>query len=306
MGHHSTMLTRREFLAAGAGCALFPTDLLHRDARLSYELESLRRLGVLDSMTWAADFCRRHPPSCGVGAVAGSLVAYRLGLTRIDPVKLGLYFERFANPERIDPPTIILAADFRDVGRLADTSVDAPVALSRNVEAWGLDLNSFLWLDSDAEWGESLVRDLRPRTLEDLAAILAITRRAPLTQGMTHEYLRRRLEDDPCRGVHPALRPVLQETFGVWVYQEQVMRAVERIAGFTAGQADHCRKALGKKIAQELRHWQSLFCEGARRRGINGAGDIFEEIAYNSGFTALQAHCLAWADLAMRAPAWKT
>ncbi len=254
------MLTRREFLCSGAGAVVF----LRGDARYEYEIRELKRVGALQRMRDAA----ANSPGSGIGAVAGSVVAYRLGLTRIDPEKHGLYFERFLNPDQTDPPEIRVAQQ-------AD-----------------------LWVDSDPEWGRALVRDLRPRTVEDLATILAITRRPPLSMGLTHEYLRRRVY--PVR-IH---LPMLRETHGVWVWQEQVMRAGIELAGFTAGEADVFRRVVGMKLARPPKCGRDAFVGGAERRGVAEAEEIYDEILYHGALTASKAHCLAWAELATRSDRW--
>ncbi len=294
------MITRRGFLAGGAGCALFPREVLERDERLAYELKLLRERGVLGSMVWAAEFCKRHPPATGVGAVPGSLVAYTLGLTRIDPIEHGLYFERFANPASKSPPWLTIAASARAVGRATDPMKESVVELRPGIDAWGL---AALDQEEPDPWDVLMVQSgelagrLRPRSVEGFALLMALDRPGAGVVKVSESFVRRRDGTERIGVDHPAFAPILRETLGLWVYQEQVMLAAERIAGFTASEADWLRKVLGRRRPDELRCWRRQFVEGAATRGHGDGDAIFEEIARHAGYTFCKAHALAWAEM---------
>jgi error-prone DNA polymerase len=116
---------------------------------------------------------------------------------------------------------------------------------------------------------QSLPR-VKPRTLEDLGVEVAIIRPGPLQGNMVHPYMRRRQGAEPVQYLHPLLEPVLNETLGVILFQEQILQVAIVIAGFTAGEANKLRKAMGRKNAfAELQKWRGRFVAGAGTGGID-------------------------------------
>jgi DNA polymerase III subunit alpha len=113
----------------------------------------------------------------------------------------------------------------------------------------------------------TLIRDLAPDRFEDLMALVALFRPGPLGQGMHVEYAERKHGRRPVAYPHPDLEPVLRDTYGVIVYQEQVMEIAVRMAGYSMGEADLLRKAMGKKIREELIPHREKFVAGAVARG---------------------------------------
>lgn len=295
------MISRRTFLLSGVGTLLLSGDTLAHETRLEYELELLEKHRLLRPMKWAAELCRRHPPAPGVGAVAGSLVAYRLGLTRIDPILHGLYFERFLNSRLSRRPTIFLAAGARTVGQVSEPWSDSdPVLLAPDVEAWGLgvldrpgrEIVDYLDIFDSKKIGcREFLRHLRPRSLEDYAVAIALYRPGALEIGTVDAYLDRKAGREEWRAEEPLLGPILDETYGLWIYQEQVMRAALEIAGFSVADADILRRAACRKQPDEMARWRKRFANDR----------LFDEIEFSGPQTFLKAHAIAWADMAMRA-----
>lgn len=445
----------------------------HRYGNMTPELSERMgfELSIINKMNYAPyfliiydflDFCRQNliPVGPGRGSAAGSLVAYALGITNIDPIRYSLLFERFLNPERVSMPDIDL--DFcirrrneviqyivdrygsdrvsqivtfgtmasrgviRDVGRvlnvplpivdrLAKLIPSAPgqsmtipdaieaipelkkasqdseeiqqlltiaaqleglsrhtsthaagVVISRDplstvvplvknedqvmtqfqmtdLEKVGLlkmdilglrnltviddclrlilsrrgiriDLNqipiddplTYEWLCDAATTGvfqlegrgmRALLKDLAPQVFEDIIAVLALYRPGPLGSGMVNDFLSNKSGKTTIQYELPELEPILKPTYGMILYQEQVMQIASTIAGFSLGQADMLRKAMGKKNKDEMERMRSLFLEGATGHGVapNVALRIFElcykfaEYGFNKSHSAAYA-----------------
>jgi len=455
-------------------------DLAHRGARERYgdsvPAEILERLefelGIVIQMGFASyflivwDFIHFAKSSQiqvgpGRGSAAGSLVAYCLRITNIDPVKYGLLFERFLNPERVSMPDVdidfcidrrgeviqyvtekygrdkvsqiitygtlgakaaikdigrVLELNFNDTNRLTkmvpeelnitlaaataegtelareaerepkvaeilelgrklegmvrNTSIHAagviiardPLAdmvplqrvgkddegvstqfeqkycemlgllkmdflglrnltmLSRAIEhierrhGFRFDLNSqdftdpkvYQFLQTGATVGvfqiesegmTKLVRKLKPTSFEDISAILALYRPGPLQSGYVDEYVARKHGKSPIEYPHPDLIPILQDTYGTMVYQEQIMQIAQVMAGYSLGQADLLRRAMGKKKKEEMDQQRSVFLAGTRERNISDeiANDLFDKMTKFSEYCFNRAHTAAYA-----------
>lgn len=435
--------------------------------RLEYELSVIKQMGFSGYFLIVWDFVRFArergiPVGPGRGSAAGSLVAYVLGITNIDPVRYGLLFERFLNPERVSMPdididfcferrdeviryvvekygadrvaqiitfgTMAARAAVRDVGRVLglpygevdrlakmvppgpgvtiskalevnpvlrevyegnDTArrvLDLAAALEgmprhasihaagvviakeelthylplyrtsdgvvttqfpkETVEELGLlkmdllglrtltvightveliearrgiklDLEN-LPLDDEKTYrmlsrGESigvfqlessgmrnLLRELKPENFEDLIALVALYRPGPLGSGMVEDFINRKHGRTPITYLHPSLEPILKDTYGVILYQEQVMRIASDLAGFTLGEADLLRRAMGKKKPEIIAGLREQFVEGAVVRGIDRetAGQIFDLMEYFAGYGFNKSHSAAYALVA--------
>jgi error-prone DNA polymerase len=149
---------------------------------------------------------------------------------------------------------------------------------------------------------QSLPR-VKPRTLEDLGVEVAIIRPGPLQGNMVHPYMRRRQGIEPVQYLHPLLEPVLKESLGVILFQEQILEVAIIIAGFTAGEANKLRKAMGRKNAfAELQKWRGRFAAGARVKGIDEAtaNKIFDLIGGFAEFGFCKSHAMSFALLCYR------
>jgi len=146
----------------------------------------------------------------------------------------------------------------------------------------------------------------RPRCFEDLVAEVAIIRPGPIQGNAVHPYLSRRQGKEKVTYLHPSLEPVLKETLGVIIYQEQVIQVAMVIAGFTPGQADSLRRAMSRKRSREaMEKLREGFMDGARRNGIDEkvASIAFQQIASFAEFGFCKAHAAALAETTYRS-AW--
>ncbi|HEX7713592.1 MAG TPA: DNA polymerase III subunit alpha, partial [Bacillota bacterium] len=434
------------------------------ESRLRYELGIIGQMGFSGYFLIVRDFVHfarenRIMVGPGRGSAAGSLVAFLLGITSLDPLEHGLLFERFLNPERISMPdididfcferrgeviayvrrrygadrvaqiitfgTMAAKAAVRDVGRalgiaygevdrvaklipgaLGITIADAlqesaglrelaaenprisqligiaskvegfprhasthaagvvisgepltdylPLGLSNedeiitqfpmeDIEALGLLKMDFLGLrtltvlrDTVALIEENrgirvdiegiplddpltyrklqegdalglfqlessgirrlLVR-LKPERLDDLTALVALYRPGPLGSGMVDDFIKARHGQKTITYLHPTLEPILSETYGVILYQEQVMRIASTLGGFSLGEADLVRRAMGKKKPEVLASLKEKFLKGADRNGIasDTAAAIFELMEYFAGYGFNKSHSAAYA-----------
>ena len=436
--------------------------------RLAFELKIMEQMGfptyflvVWDYIRFARD--NGIPVGPGRGSAAGSLVAYALGITNIDPVSNGLLFERFLNPERKSMPDIdtdfcierrgevidyvtrrygedkvaqiitfnrmtskavlkdvarVLDIPYGDADRLAKLipvvrgkpakldmmiSEDSPepefrqkyendptvkrwvdmarriegtnktfgvhaagvviaadpldelVPLQRNndgqvitqyymedVESMGLLKMDFLGLknltmiektlelvaqengekpdpdklpaDDESTYAllargdlegifqlestgmRQIVRDLKPSSLEDISSILALYRPGPLDAGLIPKFINRKHGREAIEFVDAKLEPILQETYGIMVYQEQIMRIAQDLAGYSLGEADLLRRAMGKKKVSEMQKHRSIFVEGASERGVDAkvADELFDQMVLFAEYCFNKSHSTAY------------
>ncbi len=444
-----------------------PTKWVYYE-RLQKELKVIKKMGFSGYFLIVCDFIehareKNIPVGPGRGSAAGSLVAYALGITNIDPIKFNLLFERFLNPDRISLPDIDIdfcfegrdeviryttekygqdnvtqiitfgqmkaKAVIRDVGRaldipygevdriaklvpatigitIADALKEEPklkklsndderisellsiamelegiprhasthaagVVISQkplvdylplykgqkddvvttqfpmnDVEKIGLVKFDFLGiktltlidkavklvklnhgtdidiekipLDDKATYElvtaantngvfqlessgiKDLLKKLKPSTFEDMMAAVALYRPGPLQSGMVDDYIKRKHKQVPITYELPELKPILENTYGVMVYQEQVMEISKVLAGFTPGDADVLRKAMGKKVHEVMLEQRSFFLEGAKKKKIpqKKAEKIFDLMAHFAGYGFNKSHSAAYAMIA--------
>ena len=140
--------------------------------------------------------------------------------------------------------------------------------------------------------------DMRPDRFEDIIALVALYRPGPMANIPT--YCARKHEMEKPDYIHPKLEPILKETFGVIVYQEQVIQAAQLLAGYSLGDADLLRRAMGKKIRSEMQKQSSIFVEGCTKRGIDKAQAeaIFELLERFADYGFNKSHAAAYALVA--------
>ena len=437
--------------------------------RLDYELDVIHGMGYASYFLIVWDFivyARGHGVEVGPGrgSAAGSIVAYLLGITNIDPLRYALLFERFLNPERVSMPDIDIDFDdinrgrvisyvkerygedhvaqiatfgtmgakgaIRDVGRVLemsfsevsaitklvpaelnitleralkessdfrrlydeDESVRRVIDLARrieglprnisihaagvviakeplasqvpvwvsegtlvtefdkdDVEALGLlkmdflglrtltiiadtvrhvrashgielDVDSIPLVDEktsqmlcDGDTGAvfqmesagmtNLVKDLQPKGFVDLIPTVALYRPGPLGSGMVTDFIDGLHGKKEVVYMHPLLEPILKETFGVVLYQEQVMQIVQVLAGFSLGQADLLRRAMGKKKHDLLMAQKEIFLQGCAKNGLETslANHIFDLLTHFADYGFNKSHSAAYGLLA-----WQT
>ena len=449
------------------------------EQRLNYELDQIKKMGfssyfliVYDFIQWSKD--NDVPVGPGRGSGAGSLVAYSLGITTLDPIAHGLLFERFLNPERISMPdfdidfcmdkrdsvieyvskkygseavsqiatfgTMAARAVVRDVARamgkpyalgdriskmipfapgmtldkakdeqpvFAQTAKNDPEVrevvdlayklegIARNVgkhaggvviapgnlsdfcpiyndrqsssimtqydkddvEKIGLVKFDFLGLRTltvidralksiNSSFSENekkldldkiplddqkvfdllssgktmavfqlestgmrdLIKKLKPTKFEEITALLALYRPGPLNSGMHTTFVDRKHGRSPVTYPHELLEPVLSETYGVIVYQEQVMEAARVLAGYSMGQADILRRVMGKKKIEEMEEQREIFVKGCENNSIpeRTAKKIFELIEQFAEYGFNKSHSAAYAVISYQTAYLKT
>jgi len=142
------------------------------------------------------------------------------------------------------------------------------------------------------------IKDLKPSTFSDIAAMVALYRPGPMEHIPT--FIKAKYGQAPIHYPHPALEDILKETYGVIVYQDQVLFIVQTFAGYSLGQADIFRKAMGKKIPEVMGQEKANFVIGAKRMGFNAkvAGEIFALIEPFAGYAFNKAHSFSYALIA--------
>ncbi|MFQ3617179.1 MAG: DNA polymerase III subunit alpha [Cyanobacteriota bacterium] len=125
-----------------------------------------------------------------------------------------------------------------------------------------------------------IVRDLKPSGLEDISSVLALYRPGPLDAGLIPKFINRKHGRERIEYEHELLTSILNETYGIMVYQEQIMKIAQDMGGYSLGQADLLRRAMGKKKKEEMEKHQSIFTEGAEKNGVpkKVAADLFEQM----------------------------
>ncbi len=433
--------------------------------RLNYEIEIIKKTGFVGYFLIVSDFIdfakkNNIPVGPGRGSAAGSLVAYSLGITDIDPIRYDLIFERFLNPERVSPPDIDVdfcmegrekvieyvmdkygrenvaqiitfgtmqsRAAIRDVGRalglsygevdriaklvppsiktielalstepnlkelyeknekvreLIDTAISleglarhasthaAGIVISNKplteylplykgtkgetvtqypmkmIEKIGLVKFDFLGLKTltiidtvvkmlkaqgieldiskiplddkktydllssgntsgvfqlESRGMRDLLVRLKPSKFEDIIALVALYRPGPLTSGMIEEFIRRKNNPSLITYEVEGLKDILEETYGVIVYQEQIMKIASRLAGFSMKEADALRKAISKKIPEELKKYRDSFVEGCIKNGVQreAAERMYEVVLKFGEYGFNKSHSAAYALVA--------
>ncbi|MGH7698102.1 MAG: DNA polymerase III subunit alpha, partial [Candidatus Dormibacteria bacterium] len=455
-------MVAEEGLRRRCGAEAPPDEYL---SRLAYELGVIRETGFAPYFLIVWDFTRAGREEGvkigpGRGSSAGSLVAYSLGITNVDPLRYGLIFERFLNPERVSMPdididfdvagrarvidyvnrrygtdrvaqivtygTMAARAAVRDVGRAQDVplpdvdllakliptrigvTLESALRESRELRAlydgqeWArrlvdtarrlegiarnagthaggvviapgpltdyvplqraatnkeavvtqFDMNGvqrigllkmdFLGLENltileetlvnverqrgfrpdldqiplddsatyellargdtlgvfqlEQPGGRRIVMEMKPRSIEDMTAAVALNRPGVIEGGATDLYMKRRRGEEPITYILPELEPILKETHGVIVYQDQVMQIAAHVAGFSMGAADVLRAAMGKKDKAKMAAQRRRFIEGATSRGVaeQTAAELFDYIDYFAGYGFAKAHSVAY------------
>ena len=125
-----------------------------------------------------------------------------------------------------------------------------------------------------------VVKDLKPSGIEDISSILALYRPGPLDAGLIPKFIDRKHGREDIVYDHPLLEPILNETYGVLVYQEQIMKTAQDLAGYSLGQADLLRRAMGKKKMSEMQKHREIFIDGATKNGIKAeiAEALYEQM----------------------------
>jgi DNA polymerase-3 subunit alpha len=156
------------------------------------------------------------------------------------------------------------------------------------------DLEGIFQLESSGM--RQIVRDLKPSSLEDISSILALYRPGPLDAGLIPKFINRKHGREAIDFAHVKLQPILQETYGIMVYQEQIMKIAQDLAGYSLGEADLLRRAMGKKKKSEMEKHQSQFVDGATQRGVEPrvAESLFEQMVLFAEYCFNKSHSTAY------------
>jgi DNA polymerase-3 subunit alpha len=140
------------------------------------------------------------------------------------------------------------------------------------------DLEGIFQLESEGM--RQIVKELKPSGIEDISSILALYRPGPLDAGLIPKFIGRKHGLEEIKYEHKLLEPILKETYAVLVYQEQIMKMAQDLAGYSLGQADLLRRAMGKKKADEMQKHREMFIDGSARNGVpaNIAEDLFNQM----------------------------
>ncbi len=314
--------------------------------KLDYELSIITEAGFIDDFLVAADFtawARKNGIATGpgTGVIAGSLLAYILKITDIDPVHFGLLFERILSRERISHPKFcadfcprrlnevieyvrknygekwVSNMNFSGLNPLSIIS-DAQENIRRkssdsnfNIEKISLCDNATLslfksGLTSDIfqfedETSQNLCRQISLDTFEEIAALIALNRTGAMQ--FVPQFINAKKDKSTFQILHPLLKELVEETYGVLIYQEQIMMAAKIISGCTLGEADILRRTLGKKKPLEIANSREVFVAGAKLTNeiekIN-AEKIFAELEKYAPYAFSKSHAVAYALIAYR------
>lgn len=150
----------------------------------------------------------------------------------------------------------------------------------------------------ESEGIKNLIRQLQPREFEDIVATIALYRPGPMEN--IPEYLKRRKHRELIDYIHPSLKDILANTYGIMIYQEQIMQIAQRMAGFSLANADNLRKAISKKHSNEIREMEAAFVSGAQARGYSEklAKKVYALIMKFANYGFNRSHSVAYALVA--------
>jgi DNA polymerase-3 subunit alpha len=140
------------------------------------------------------------------------------------------------------------------------------------------DLEGIFQLESSGM--KQIVKDLKPSNIEDISSILALYRPGPLDAGLIPKFINRKHGREAIEYQHHTLEPILNNTYGVLCYQEQIMKMAQELAGYSLGAADMLRRAMGKKKPEEMEKQRSIFLDGCAKNGIRSeiSNDLFDQM----------------------------
>jgi DNA polymerase III subunit alpha len=152
----------------------------------------------------------------------------------------------------------------------------------------------------EATFAKRILIDMQPKCLEDVGVAVALNRPGPIEGGATATWMRRKRGEEPVTYMLPELEPILKETYGAILYQDQVMKIASAVAGFTLGEADILRAAMGKKDKVKMAKQREQFLRGAAERGVaaDTALQLFELIALFAGYGFNGAHSISYGLIA--------
>ena len=156
------------------------------------------------------------------------------------------------------------------------------------------DLEGIFQLESSGM--KQVVKDFKPNSLEDISSILALYRPGPLDAGLIPKFIKRKNGSEKIDFPHPFIKSILTETYGIMVYQEQIMKIAQDLAGYSLGDADLLRRAMGKKKVSEMVKHRNIFIEGSVRKGVEEkiANDLFDQMVLFAEYCFNKSHSTAY------------
>ncbi len=156
------------------------------------------------------------------------------------------------------------------------------------------DLEGIFQLESSGM--KQVVKDFKPNSLEDISSILALYRPGPLDAGLIPKFIKRKNGYEKIDFPHPFIESILTETYGIMVYQEQIMKIAQDLAGYSLGDADLLRRAMGKKKVSEMVKHRGIFIEGSINKGVDKkiANDLFDQMVLFAEYCFNKSHSTAY------------
>jgi len=156
------------------------------------------------------------------------------------------------------------------------------------------DLEGIFQLESSGM--KQVVKDFKPNSLEDISSILALYRPGPLDAGLIPKFIKRKNGSEKIDFPHPFIESILTETYGIMVYQEQIMKIAQDLAGYTLGEADLLRRAMGKKKVTEMAKHRGIFIKGSINKGVDEkiANDLFDQMVLFAEYCFNKSHSTAY------------
>jgi DNA polymerase-3 subunit alpha len=141
-----------------------------------------------------------------------------------------------------------------------------------------------------------IVRDLKPSGLDDISSVLALYRPGPLDAGLIPKFINRKHGREQIDYAHEILQPILKETYGIMVFQEQIMKIAQDMAGYSLGEADLLRRAMGKKKLAEMQKHRSIFIAGSKKKGVDEklADGLFDQMVKFAEYCFNKSHSMAY------------
>ena len=156
------------------------------------------------------------------------------------------------------------------------------------------DLEGIFQLESSGM--KQVVKDFKPNSLEDISSILALYRPGPLDAGLIPKFIKRKNGSEKIDFPHPFIESILTETYGIMVYQEQIMKIAQDLAGYSLGDADLLRRAMGKKKVKEMVKHRGIFIEGSINKGVDKkiANELFDQMVLFAEYCFNKSHSTAY------------
>jgi DNA polymerase-3 subunit alpha len=248
----------------------------------------------------------RHPATHAAGVV-------------ITPKELVEYVPLYKSPERGDICTQYAKNSLEDIGviKMDILGLRTLTVIDRTLKMIGHQLSDIPIDDKEtfdmlkraetvgvfqleSQGMKDILRNFQPERFEDIIAVIALYRPGPMANVNLQQMIENKKNPLKIEYMHPWLEPILKETYGMIVYQEQVIQISSRIAGFSLAEADMLRRAMGKKISELMVENREKFIAGAEKNGISGdlAGEIFKKLVPFAGYGFNKSHAAAYAALA--------